>query len=83
MAEFSDYLVSSPTGIHLAQMNDHRGALYDLQVMSLAAFTDDVFSAFFTRGESMQMRIGKQFAKDGTQPLHSHSIAPTAQQYIR
>ncbi|KAF7728579.1 hypothetical protein EC973_005805 [Apophysomyces ossiformis] len=67
-AEFLDHLITSPTGIHLAQMTDHRGVLYDLQVTALAAFTDDV-RLFLRVANRCRMRIGKQFLEDGKQPF--------------
>lgn len=73
MAEVLEYLVTSPTGIHLAQMTDHRGVLYDLQVTALAAFTDDV-RLFLRVANRCRMRIGKQFLGDGTQPHQDASI---------
>lgn len=73
MAEVLEYLVTSPTGIHLAQMTDHRGVLYDLQVTALAAFTDDV-RLFLRVANRCRMRIGKQFLGDGTQPYQDASI---------
>ncbi|KAG2196801.1 hypothetical protein INT47_002728 [Mucor saturninus] len=71
-AEFLEYLVTSPTGIHLAQMTDHRGVLYDLQVTAMAAFTDDV-RLFLRVANRCRMRIGKQFKQDGTQPFEESS----------
>ncbi|CEG83399.1 Putative Aminopeptidase P [Rhizopus microsporus] len=71
-AEFLEYLVTSPTGIHLAQMTDHRGVLYDLQVTAMAAFTDDV-RLFLRVANRCRMRIGKQFKEDGTQPYEETS----------
>ncbi|KAI8330493.1 hypothetical protein BC941DRAFT_361496 [Chlamydoabsidia padenii] len=66
-ADFLEYLVTSPAGIHLAQMTDHRGVLYDLQVTSLAAFTNDV-RLLLRVANRCRMRIGKQFQPDGEQP---------------
>ncbi|KAG1458596.1 hypothetical protein G6F56_006361 [Rhizopus delemar] len=66
MAEFLEYLITSPTGIHLAQMSDYRGVLYDLQATSLAAFTDDV-RLLLRVANRCRMRIGKQFTLDGLQ----------------
>ncbi|KAI8997671.1 alginate lyase-domain-containing protein [Pilobolus umbonatus] len=71
-AEFLEYLVTSPTGIHLAQMTDHRGVLYDLQVIAMAAFTDDV-RLFLRVANRCRMRIGKQFKEDGSQPYEESS----------
>ncbi|KAL0142581.1 hypothetical protein V8B55DRAFT_1357266 [Mucor lusitanicus] len=71
-AEFLEYLVTSPTGIHLAQMTDHRGVLYDLQVTAMAAFTDDV-RLFLRVANRCRMRIGKQFRQDGSQPYEESS----------
>lgn len=73
MAEFLEYLVTSPTGIHLAQMTDHRGVLYDLQVTALAAFTDDV-RLYLRVANRCRMRIGKQFLGDGSQPYQDAFI---------
>ncbi|KAI7902914.1 alginate lyase-domain-containing protein [Cokeromyces recurvatus] len=72
MAEFLEYLVTSPTGIHLAQMTDHRGVLYDLQVTAMAAFTDDV-RLFLRVANRCRMRIGKQFTTEGKQPYQESS----------
>ncbi|KAI8370944.1 alginate lyase-domain-containing protein [Blakeslea trispora] len=71
-AEFLEYLVTSPTGIHLAQMTDHRGVLYDLQITAMAAFTDDV-RLFLRVANRCRMRIGKQFREDGSQPYEESS----------
>lgn len=71
-AEFLEYLVTSPTGIHLAQMTDHRGVLYDLQVTAMAAFTDDV-RLFLRVANRCRMRIGKQFRENGSQPYEESS----------
>lgn len=71
-AEFLEYLVTSPTGVHLAQMTDHRGVLYDLQVTAMAAFTDDV-RLFLRVANRCRMRIGKQFREDGSQPFEESS----------
>jgi hypothetical protein len=71
-AEFLEYLVTSPTGIHLAQMTDHRGVLYDLQVTAMAAFTNDV-RLFLRVANRCRMRIGKQFTAEGTQPFEESS----------
>ncbi|CAO3600710.1 unnamed protein product [Absidia cylindrospora] len=65
--ELLEYFVTSPAGIHLAQMTDHRGVLYDLQVTSLAAFTNDV-QLFLRVANRCRMRIGKQFTANGDQP---------------
>ncbi|ORZ08884.1 hypothetical protein BCR42DRAFT_424205 [Absidia repens] len=65
--ELLEYFVTSPAGIHLAQMTDHRGVLYDLQVTSLAAFTNDV-QLFLRVANRCRMRIGKQFTANGNQP---------------
>ncbi|KAI7872836.1 hypothetical protein BDF14DRAFT_34518 [Spinellus fusiger] len=70
-AQVLEYRVTSPTGIHLAQMADHRGVLYDLQVISLSAFANDV-RLFLRVANRCRMRIGKQFTAQGEQ---SHQIA--------
>lgn len=78
-ADFLEYLVTSPAGIHLAQMTDHRGVLYDLQVTSLAAFTNDV-RLLLRVANRCRMRIGKQFTPTGEQPyqqLRLHSMMMT------
>ncbi|KAI8098716.1 uncharacterized protein BX664DRAFT_319406 [Halteromyces radiatus] len=82
-ADFLEYLVTSPAGIHLAQMTDHRGVLYDLQVTSLAAFTNDV-RLLLRVANRCRMRIGKQFDQDGEQPyqllrLQSMMMMPQGQ----
>ncbi|KAI9259922.1 hypothetical protein BY458DRAFT_534916 [Sporodiniella umbellata] len=64
MAEFLEYLITSPTGIHLAQMSDYRSVLYDLQTTSLAAFTDDV-RLLLRVANRCRMRVGKQFSQSG------------------
>ncbi|KAG2185591.1 hypothetical protein INT44_002384 [Umbelopsis vinacea] len=66
-SEFLEYLVNSPTGIHLAQLPDHRSVLYDLQVAALATFTDDL-RLYLRVANRCRMRIGKQFSPDGSQP---------------
>jgi hypothetical protein len=66
-SEFLEYLVNSPTGIHLAQLPDHRSVLYDLQVSALATFTDDL-RLYLRVTNRCRMRIGKQFSADGSQP---------------
>ncbi|KAI7856690.1 hypothetical protein BDC45DRAFT_437307 [Circinella umbellata] len=73
IAEVLEFLVTSPTGIHLAQMTDHRGVLYDLQVTALAAFTDDV-KLLLRVANRCRMRIGKQFLADGSQPYQDASV---------
>ncbi|KAI9275759.1 hypothetical protein BDA99DRAFT_532710 [Phascolomyces articulosus] len=73
IAEVLEFLVTSPTGIHLAQMTDHRGVLYDLQVTALAAFTDDV-RLLLRVANRCRMRIGKQFLADGSQPYQDASV---------
>ncbi|KAI9268721.1 hypothetical protein BY458DRAFT_436900 [Sporodiniella umbellata] len=77
-AEFLEYLVTSPTGIHLAQMTDHRGVLYDLQVTAMAAFTDDV-RLFLRVANRCRMRIGKQMTEDGHQPYEESSTRSRVQ----
>ncbi|ORX54026.1 hypothetical protein DM01DRAFT_1407542 [Hesseltinella vesiculosa] len=72
-ADVLEYLITSPAGIHLAQMADHRGVLYDLQVTSLAAFTDDV-RLFLRVANRCRMRIGKQFTEDGAQPFQEQRL---------
>lgn len=72
MAEFLELLVTDPTGIHLAQMTDYRGVMYDLEVTALAAFTDDV-RLFLRVANRCRMRIGKQFLADGSQPYQEAS----------
>ncbi|KAG0188768.1 hypothetical protein DFQ28_004376 [Apophysomyces sp. BC1034] len=76
VATLVDYLVTSPTGIHLAQMNDHRGTYYDLQITALAAFADDV-RLLLRVANRCRMRIGKQFDADGSQP-RQHGIVNLA-----
>lgn len=71
-AEFLEYLITSPTGVHLTQMTDHRGVLYDLQVTAMAAFTDDV-RLFLRVANRCRMRIGKQFTENGSQPFEESS----------
>ncbi|KAI8061791.1 hypothetical protein BC940DRAFT_262355 [Gongronella butleri] len=78
-ADVLEYLVTSPAGIHLAQMTDHRGVLYDLQVTSLAAFTDDV-RLFLRVANRCRMRIGKQFTADGAQPFQEQRLHQSMQQ---
>ncbi|KAI8138393.1 alginate lyase-domain-containing protein [Fennellomyces sp. T-0311] len=78
MAEVLEFLITSPTGIHLAQMTDHRGVLYDLQVTALAAFTDDV-RLLLRVANRCRMRIGKQFTADGTQPYQDASVQARVQ----
>ncbi|KAI8393940.1 uncharacterized protein BYT42DRAFT_487117 [Radiomyces spectabilis] len=73
MTDVLDYLVTSPTGVHLAQLTDHRGVLYDLQVTALATFTDDV-RLFLRVANRCRMRIGKHFQADGTQQLKQTSV---------
>lgn len=77
-AEFLEYLVTSPTGIHLAQMTDHRGVLYDLQVTAMAAFTDDV-RLFLRVANRCRMRIGKQLTENGDQPYEESSTRSRVQ----
>ncbi|CAG8587221.1 19031_t:CDS:2 [Racocetra fulgida] len=55
-----EYLISSPEGISMARRPDHRGTLYDLQVLSLSGFIDDV-RLFLRVSNRLRMRIGKQF----------------------
>ncbi|KAF7726973.1 hypothetical protein EC973_008168 [Apophysomyces ossiformis] len=70
-----DFLVASPTGIHLAQLGDYRGTYYDLQIMALAAFTDDV-RLLLRVINRCRMRIGKQLDGHGSQPWTSTSTNP-------
>ncbi|KAI9316056.1 alginate lyase-domain-containing protein [Dichotomocladium elegans] len=79
MGQVLEYLITIPTGIHLAQMTDHRGVLYDLQVTALAAFTDDV-RLFLRVANRCRMRIGKQFLADGSQPYEAQSAQRVVQQ---
>lgn len=79
LAQVLDYLITIPTGIHLAQMTDHRGVLYDLQVTALAAFTDDV-RLLLRVANRCRMRIGKQFMADGSQPYQIAAAQRFAQQ---
>ncbi|GAB5593547.1 hypothetical protein Unana1_08447 [Umbelopsis nana] len=79
-SEFLEYLVNSPTGIHLAQLPDHRSVLYDLQVSALATFTDDL-RLYLRVANRCRMRIGKQFSADGTQPYQiafAQAITPSS-----
>lgn len=69
-SEFLEYLVNSPTGIHLAQLPDHRSVLYDLQVSALATFTDDL-RLYLRVANRCRMRIGKQFTSNGMQPYQT------------
>ncbi|KAI8393726.1 uncharacterized protein BYT42DRAFT_609497 [Radiomyces spectabilis] len=71
-AELLENLITSPTGIHLAQLADYRGILYDLQVTALASFTDDV-RLFLRVANRCRTRIGKQFTADGAQPYQESS----------
>ncbi|KAL1916769.1 uncharacterized protein VTP21DRAFT_5473 [Calcarisporiella thermophila] len=68
-SDLLEYLVNSPTGIHLAQMPDHRGTGYDLQVAALATFTDDV-RLYLRVINRCRMRVGRQFDQDGQQRQH-------------
>lgn len=79
LAQVLEYLITIPTGIHLAQMTDHRGVLYDLQVTALAAFTDDV-RLLLRVANRCRMRIGKQFMADGSQPYQIAAAQRFAQQ---
>ncbi|OZJ03776.1 hypothetical protein BZG36_03464 [Bifiguratus adelaidae] len=73
LADWLEYLVNSPTGIHLAQMPDHRGTLYDFQAASLAAFTDDL-RLFLRIVNRSRMRIGKMFTATGDQPFQRRFV---------
>ncbi|CAG8517398.1 4576_t:CDS:2 [Racocetra persica] len=55
-----EYLITSPEGISMARRPDHRGTLYDLQILSLSGFIDDV-RLHLRVSNRLRMRIGKQF----------------------
>ncbi|CAG8734282.1 16766_t:CDS:2, partial [Acaulospora morrowiae] len=55
-----EYLINSQEGVERALQPDHRGTLYDLQVLSLSGFTDDV-RLYLRVTNRIRMRIGKQF----------------------
>ncbi|CAG8451659.1 5469_t:CDS:2 [Diversispora eburnea] len=55
-----EYLINSPEGISRARRPDHQGTLYDLQVLSLSGFTNDV-RLYLRISNRLRMRIGKQF----------------------
>ncbi|CAG8562729.1 4459_t:CDS:2 [Diversispora eburnea] len=55
-----EYLINSPEGIARAREPDHKGTLYDLQVLSLSGFTNDV-RLYLRISNRLRMRIGKQF----------------------
>ncbi|KAI9027215.1 hypothetical protein CLU79DRAFT_697848 [Phycomyces nitens] len=80
-AEFLEYHITSPTGIHLAQMADHRGVFYDLQVTALSAFANDV-RLFLRVANRCRMRIGKQFTPDGHQPFQKSTAQSHLQQQL-
>ncbi|CAG8517129.1 12403_t:CDS:2 [Dentiscutata erythropus] len=55
-----EYLISSPEGTSTGRKPDHRGTLYDLQILSLSGFIDDI--RLHSRvSNRLRMRIGKQF----------------------
>ncbi|KAL0076918.1 hypothetical protein J3Q64DRAFT_1811276 [Phycomyces blakesleeanus] len=80
-AEFLEYHITSPTGIHLAQMADHRGVFYDLQVTALSAFANDV-RLFLRVANRCRMRIGKQFTPEGNQPFQKSTAQARLQQQL-
>ncbi|CAG8736936.1 13192_t:CDS:1, partial [Cetraspora pellucida] len=55
-----EYLITSPEGTSIARKPDHRGTLYDLQILSLSGFIDDV-RLYLRVSNRLRMRIGKQF----------------------
>ncbi|CAG8459582.1 6445_t:CDS:2 [Dentiscutata heterogama] len=55
-----EYLISSPEGTSTGRKPDHRGTLYDLQILSLSGFIDDV-RLHLRVSNRLRMRIGKQF----------------------
>ncbi|CAG8447674.1 17019_t:CDS:2 [Gigaspora rosea] len=55
-----EYLLSSPEGTSTGRKPDHRGTLYDLQILSLSGFIDDL-RLHLRVSNRLRMRIGKQF----------------------
>ncbi|CAG8467456.1 2491_t:CDS:2 [Acaulospora colombiana] len=55
-----EYLVNSWEGVERAHQPDHRSTFYDLQVLSLSGFTNDV-RLYLRVSNRIRMRIRKQF----------------------
>ncbi|CAJ0762882.1 11787_t:CDS:1, partial [Entrophospora sp. SA101] len=41
-ADWLEYLINSSKGISISKLADHRGILYDIQVITLSGFVDDI-----------------------------------------
>ncbi|CAG8714955.1 6388_t:CDS:2, partial [Acaulospora morrowiae] len=65
-----EILLNSPKGIEISINPDHRGTLYDLQVISLAGFLDDV-RLYLRVTNRVRMRIAKHFYVDSDAPVAS------------
>ncbi|KAG9285860.1 hypothetical protein G9A89_013285 [Geosiphon pyriformis] len=59
-SDWLEYLLNSNEGLNRARLPDHRGTLYDLQVVSLASFVDDL-RLYLRVVNRIRMRIGKHF----------------------
>ncbi|RIA97354.1 hypothetical protein C1645_707204 [Glomus cerebriforme] len=68
-------LINNPESIGRSREPDHRGTLYDIQVISLAGFVDD--ARLYLRVVSRtRMRIGKHFYIANDASLSSHMSQP-------
>ncbi|CAG8531368.1 15596_t:CDS:2, partial [Dentiscutata heterogama] len=59
-SDWLESLINSPQNLKIGRQSNHHGTLYDLQVISLSGFLDDI-RLYLRVANRVRMRIGKQF----------------------
>ncbi|CAG8670222.1 106_t:CDS:2, partial [Dentiscutata erythropus] len=59
-SDWLESLISSAQNLKIGRQSNHHGTLYDLQVISLSGFLDDI-RLYLRVANRVRMRIGKQF----------------------
>ncbi|CAG8601133.1 14324_t:CDS:2 [Cetraspora pellucida] len=59
-SDWLELLINSPQNLKIGKQSNHRGTMFDLQVISLSGFVDDI-RLYLRVANRVRMRIGKQF----------------------
>ncbi|WP_269539183.1 alginate lyase family protein [Cerasicoccus fimbriatus] len=68
IADFLDWLLTSPNGIGESSKRNNHGTAYDVQIAALALYVGEVDLARKTLCEARERRIKPQLEPDGSQP---------------
>ncbi|CAH1760756.1 11313_t:CDS:2 [Entrophospora sp. SA101] len=81
-ADWLEYLINSSKGISISKLADHRGILYDIQVITLSGFVDDI-RLYLRMINRIRMRIGKHFYIANDASINSEIIQPYEIMYVK